>query len=561
MNHPVDLLQNEVDKQTSGLSNIVTNSESAIVILMLLREMDVLWMFDSYFQEEALNGNLPVLQALQSGWHLLLRVAYSKLTMASEPMAFFYEPHHSEWIVPLIRCSGHIAYVQRVVDMARHQLITLKQVSKTDFRIEPSSRSFNAEVFDKMDVTFVREVFIDEIDAQNVRELEEEWPRMQHVIDSTACSPISSTITYTRNAEVDDYFERRARLHIRRLQFHEDFGDEDEFGGIPYRKYVDFVETVMAVAYRHTAYCISYSHKNPTTHLASLLTFAAEDGPFTESFVTRFGLSVPQMEQMLSCLTLSPDNFQEYLTISAVAPPPYVRMSGKHSIRTVNGCLNNPFQFLNFELKRRWPEDYFEAVTQREDRFRRDIFRLFPDEYIVKVPRQINIKVNGCRTDIDCVIYDARTKTLGLFQLKWQEPFAHSLKKRRNSSEEFYKANKWVDRVCSWLDAVGEKQLLTSLQVTRLKPTARAVSAVHIFVIGRYAAHFTNGEPDGRAVWGSWWQMVANMGKVKSAFDDPIKLAAISLEFMKPSNRVERNEIPDIRLPSVSLGKYTVHQY
>lgn len=527
---------------------------------MLIREMDIHWMFADYFQDKALDGNLPVLEAIQNGWHLILRTAYSSLTTKSEPVAFFYQPHHSASIMPLIRCSGHTAYVQRVVDMARHQLVTIESSSTTDFSIVSSSSSFNSEVFDKIDVDFVRKVFIDELDAESAKQLDEEWPRIQKIIDETTCSPISSTISYPRNEEVDEYFERRVRLRIRRLQFHEDFGDEDRFGGIPYRKYIDFVETVMAVAYRHTAYSVSYSHKNPTAYLASLLTFVAEDGRFADDFAERFGLSMLQMEQMLSCITLSQDNFQEYLAISAAAPPPYVRMSDRHTIRSINGCLNNPFQFLNFELKRRWPSDYFEAVNRREDRFREDIFRLFPDEHIIKVPRQINIQVNGRRTDIDCVIYDIRTKTLGLFQLKWQEPFAHSLKKRRNSSEEFYKANKWVDRVCTWLEAVGEKQLLASLQITKLPATAKQVGSVHIFVIGRYAAHFTNGEPDNRAVWGSWWQMVANMGKIKSAFEDPISLAAFSLEFMKPTNRMRRDEMPELKLPAVSLGKYRVQQ-
>jgi hypothetical protein len=317
----------------------------------------------------------------------------------------------------------------------------------------------------------------------------------------------------------------------------------------------------MAVAYRHRAYSLACSTQTPSALLATHLTHLSLDSPFEDDFLERFELNQDEMNQVLSCFTLSQDNYQDYLAISYAAPPPYVRMSSTQTIRSVNGCLNNPFQFLNFELKRQFQADYFEAVNRREDRFRKDLFNAFEEAQIIKVPREVNIKVNGQKTDIDAVVYDKQTKTLGLFQLKWQEPFAHSLKKRRNSSGEFYKANKWVDRVWTWLDALDDKALLNSLQINELCPEAKEVGDVFVFVVGRYAGHFTTGEPDDRAVWGSWWQIMANLGRVRAEINDPIAAMALALDFMKPASRIERDGMPAIQLQTLKMGPYTIQQF
>lgn len=559
MSKPLEVLQAELNKQTTGLAHHMADEFPSAHLIMLIREMDVRWTFSEQFEKGEPEEGLSDLKAIRAGWQQLLRFAYEKLTMKPEPMYFAYEPWHSQRMMQLVGCSGNFAHAQRLVDMGWQGLAAIEQVNDTDFTLNLLGNEYNIEAFDAVDFAATKAI-IAEIQTSEVEELEKRRPVIEKVIGETVQNPDGKFMSYDTTPEIDEYFEEYAQLHLEKMLLSDDFGEDDKFGGLPYGTYVDVLKSIVAVALRHVAFSIACQNKNPYANIATFLSYYTQDSSFEEAFLQRFGINASQMQQIIACLTLTKANFQGYTSITYAAPPPYVRMTNVHTIRSINGCLNNPFQFLNYELKRRWPKDYFKAVNGREDRFREDIFSLFPDDRIAKINREINIKWGGEKTDIDCVLYDKETATLGLFQLKWQEPFAHSLKRRRNNAGEFYKANKWVDRICAWVAATEEAQLLNALQIDKQIPGAKGVCKVRIFVLGRYAAHYTNGEPDARAVWGSWWQLFANMNNVEAAQDDLINVAADLLEFTSPANRIKRNEVPKSIIQTALVGPYRIRQ-
>ena len=115
------------------------------------------------------------------------------------------------------------------------------------------------------------------------------------------------------------------------------------------------------------------------------------------------------------------------------------------------------------------------------------------------------------RTDLDALIFDRKSGTLGIFELKAQDPFARSVEERQRQRDNFYHANRQVSAALEWVQRRGADDLLVRFSERTAKQYR--VQKVHAFVLGRYLAHFDDGpEPDRRAAWGSWPQVLQLVG-------------------------------------------------
>jgi hypothetical protein len=104
-------------------------------------------------------------------------------------------------------------------------------------------------------------------------------------------------------------------------------------------------------------------------------------------------------------------------------------------------------------------------------------------------------------TDIDFVAYEHETRTLLLFQLKWQQPSVNDDRVRRSNATNLVNAsNDWVQAVHDWVSCVG-----IDCVMQRLGLIDSGATSFHTIVLGRYHAHFTGAKDlDGRAVWADW---------------------------------------------------------
>jgi hypothetical protein len=111
------------------------------------------------------------------------------------------------------------------------------------------------------------------------------------------------------------------------------------------------------------------------------------------------------------------------------------------------------------------------------------------------------------RTDIDAVVFDRKSGTLGVFELKSQDPFARSTAELTRQRDNVLYANRQVSGVLDWLKRHGADEILNRVDARTAK-TFRA-QKVFPFVLGRYLVHFSDGpEPDHRAAWGTWPQIL-----------------------------------------------------
>ena len=188
------------------------------------------------------------------------------------------------------------------------------------------------------------------------------------------------------------------------------------------------------------------------------------------------------------------------------------------------------------ELNRRYLKDWDHAVNEREGVFRKELYDLFPTQRFRKAEKPLKLKNEGAiATDIDATVFDASTGTLGLFQLKWQDPFGTSMRKRNSKMMNFLdETNRWISTVSSILS--HNSKGLENLLGEGAEPILD-IKRVLLFVVGRHFAHFSGGvDCDSRAAWGTWPQML-RLFKESYKASDPIMWLHKMLQEQSPSLR------------------------
>lgn len=313
-------------------------------------------------------------------------------------------------------------------------------------------------------------------------------------------------IGYGGTPEIDTYFDHRGILAAKRMLGHDVFTDDAKFGGLSFGFYRASVWTLAGWALKHIAFALLLHELHPELHLQNLLTVTAEIDTFTSEIAGALQVTIKEALQALDLLELNLENTRR-LCINGHTVPPLIRASSEQFLKPVAGSLDEPFQFMLRNLRIRYRTDWDRAVNDRELLFRDELFQLFPQDWLVKIPRSIKL-MNGDRllTDIDAVIVDPKNGIAGLFQLKWQDPFGHSMRERSARMQNFQDgANSWIKTVKDFLinttDQAVNRVLGCSKSMQRLE--------CRLFIIGRYFAHFSGDtKPDESAAWAVWPQLI-----------------------------------------------------
>lgn len=216
---------------------------------------------------------------------------------------------------------------------------------------------------------------------------------------------------------------------------------------------------------------------------------------------------------------LDRDNAAYHSALPGQAAPPLIRFDEGRVVWSARGLLGEPLIFLTRELRRRHAQEYHNSAYLREGVFRQDLYRLFGDKRFVLSAGRVELKRSDeARTDLDALVFDRKTGTLGVFELKAQDAFARSVEERQRQRDNFFHANRQVSAILEWVQRHGPDDLLARFDERDAKRFH--VQKVYVFVLGRYLAHFADGpEPDRRAAWGSWPQVLQVVGVGNGPFD------------------------------------------
>ena len=247
-----------------------------------------------------------------------------------------------------------------------------------------------------------------------------------------------------------------------------------------------------------------------------------------------------EAQRVLDTLKSTPDSVQAHTSEPAVDIAPFLQINSSTVVFSIAGTLGSPFDFMLAELYRRYREDWDHAVNEREDSFRKELYDLFPTERFAKTPKPLVLKREGAfATDIDAAVFDRANGTLGLFQLKWQDPFGTSMRKRNSKMMNFLsETNRWISTVSTFL--LEHPHALDHPLGQGTIPT-HDVKIIHLFVIGRHFAHFSGGASrDSRAAWGIWPQ-VLRLFKESAVGSDPITWLHKTLQQQSPTLKTPGN--------------------
>jgi hypothetical protein len=267
------------------------------------------------------------------------------------------------------------------------------------------------------------------------------------------------------------------------------------------------------------------------------------DKPTVSAALAR-ALDVPEDDARtcLSLMTLTPENRDEMTNIVGGPRPPYIETGTDYLVQSLAGTLDCPFEFMLREARRRFAGDWDRQVASRETYFRQELTDVMMMDHLLWSLRSRPIKRGRSLTDIDAACLHPPTRTLGLFQLKWQDPFGHDMRERDSRRRNFVKhANRWVEVVFEWLRQEPREGVADTLGIPRGK--AHLVQQVHLFVIGRHFAHFSHPtehcDLDERAAWGNWGQVVRLVSTATTAFvADPIRELDSSLRGERACDRM-----------------------
>ena len=299
----------------------------------------------------------------------------------------------------------------------------------------------------------------------------------------------------------DSHFHECAQVYLSRMAYRDLLSDDDSIGGRPYSDYVQALTALSTLSeIRLCATTILHSER-PHLDMRNLLTGGTFADELIEVVASFLDAETAEVNHLLAHLTLSTHNRSCHLTRGTPTWAPVVQTSANFCVLPCYGLDMNPFVFLATELRERYKSDWFEAANAREARWVTDLLLLFPPTRW-RCAHGIKIKRGGkIVTDIDFVAYDSTSRTVALFQLKWQQPSLSDEKVRRNNASNLIgESNRWVTAVSEWLDEEGLTVLVQRLGIRRDELTCAS-----LFVLGRYNAHFSgHSNADSRAAWSDW---------------------------------------------------------
>ncbi|MEX0749510.1 MAG: hypothetical protein WD359_01765 [Dehalococcoidia bacterium] len=362
-------------------------------------------------------------------------------------------------------------------------------------------------------------------------------------------------IGYTTAPEIDEHYQEAGVLWARQWGSLDAFPGDAQFGGLPYSLYGSALVAIAGWTLKHLGFAQVLMSKDSTISHRNVISIVSERPVLAESLSHMFDVPESVADSLLSALTLTPENREFHCSAPGGYLIPMIQIGGPRSVaRPLLGMLGEPTHFLLNELQRRYPSDWDRAIAGREQLFRADLYDLFPDYRFVRAPSPIRIRSSdgSIATDIDAAVCDRQTGSVGLFQLKWQDPFGASLRRRQSRKANLAReAAKWLDAVTSWLDRASDGEIASHLGLKNA-----AVSNVYLFILGRHFSHFSGATMDPRAAWGTWPQFM----RLGLEHSDPSEVVgALHDALCRESPELKATSLGDAAEPqTLELGGKTV---
>jgi len=434
-----------------------------------------------------------------NGWTVALALFQPDCTELGAPI-FPSERDSQEWAHSVLQYCGQIAFAERALDYCRHGLGVLRRLANDAFEVRIGQRRDGVERVEAKAFTWLRgRILATDMPLHESlhREIATIAPLLEQHVDTWG----NHYIRYTSEPRIDQHYEQRGMLRSRLLFGYDAFPGHAVFGQLPFGMYRTAVALLVGWSMKHIAFCGALRRRQPNLDLHNLVTIFHPAERLAGYLAGALEITEAEALRVLDVVTLRPEHRDTHCAVGGSPAPPLVMIGKEQIMKSTLGATSNPFFFMLRELQRRYRRDWDRAVDAREAVFRTELYGFFEPERFFVQERRVAIRSGGREiTDVDAVIVDRHTGTLGLFQLKWQDPFGNSMRERKSRQKNINTAGqRWVAVVTDWL-ASGA----SAAEACGIPPPLK-VAAVRLFVLGRNFAQFSDdAEKNDNAAWGAW---------------------------------------------------------
>ena len=456
------------------------------------------------------------------------------------------------WADTILTRCGLLELAQRIVDMERIGLVRF--VSGTEKTMQ-FSLAADAGVREKRDTSSFWWISdgVRQQDRDEYEDLERRSGDVQTLLKKHAHVWQQRYLGYSTVPELDEYFARHARLHARKLFGFDAFSPETRFGGLTFGAFTAAAVALAGWSMKHIAFAEAMLDEHSELDIRNLLTAWSPLEWKVGYLAAQLDTSFREAAELLAVFVGTPETTKRLAAIHDAPIPILLPVAKNRYLFSVAAAQISPYQLLLRQLRATFEADYFRNIAEREERFRDDLRTAASSDRIKFAARGVVLK-EGDRdvTDIDAVALDRETGTLGLFQLKWQDPLAGDMRELRNRATNMVlAANRWVQAVCDWIERHGADGIgrQAGLLDGRTKTVGRAV----LFVVGKYHAAFSlMDSPDARAAWCTWGQLLQVLQKSQAA-DDVIGTVNSVLKAEQSTDHRRRDEGDEIDLGELKI--------
>jgi len=540
--NPADKLYQLTEDSFTRLNSLFPDDMVVSMTIAVCRTMDFYFALPKPDSEEQQRAAETFHDHLKMGFPVLLHHFY-KNKNADYADALAPSDNYSEVLSDeSLRLAGKLASVQQLVQHCKSDLLDISEITPNHFQVKHKHKDTAVEYLENMSLRHYYKSIYKQIAGPVLKQLRKKEAGVLLEMKPLVTRKFTHFITYGTTPEIDRYFDKMAYANLITSQLYDMFEGTAIFGGITYEKYIRVLQSLIGTGLKHLSYCGILIQRYPEMNFRNIACIWYNLEELIPQYADYLGYTENEIRQIFDCFTVSADNIDFHVTNQKSFSPIFIRVSPTHVMRSVYGSQHKPLMFLLRELKRRFLKDY-DNNTDREKIFRQQLYNLIFQRSVFKnklltTDRGVIINIEGMRTDIDAAVYDTKTKNLALFQLKWQDLFAHDWKDRRNKLKEFKKAELWVEKMKKWSSTRTAKDILSALHLLKRIPNgAFDINNIYIFVLNRYNAHFTGFKPNEDAAWASWYllQEVAETGKEK--MKDPLQELHTNIKNNSPRNK------------------------
>jgi hypothetical protein len=494
------------------------------------------------------------------GWNRALELCFADAPGGAGGAPSSGDEGLEAWADAMILACGGLGEAELVLARCETGYLQLEQRGEDTFAAWVATRRMPTEWREREDFAWWTAALARQ-SAPELAELLAARPEMQRHLCALVPRPTAPADLAATDPAIDDYYRRLGSLYTRRMANQYSYPDDAAVGGVTFRLYGDLLGLLIGwlLKYLDLAGAADEGHDG-AAELRPILAVPQPEARLVEALAAVLAVDETPIREALRSCTLDRENAAYHGALPGGPAPPFIRLDGEHLLWSAAGLLTTPFLFVTRELKRRHAQEYHNAAHLREGVFRADLYALFADRRFVKSANTVELKRagGGARTDLDALVFDRKSGTLGIFELKAQDPFARSTAERRRQRDNFYHANAQVSAIAQWLQRSSATDLLARFDPRAAKTFK--VQRVLLFVLGRYLAHFSDGpEPDRRAAWGTWPQVLRLVGERPFGPSDPNPIGALHARLVKDTPLVRPAAGQGVREIALGTGRILVY--